>query len=190
MTHKFGFKDREKLLSDKRKKLLPDKETLIKLGLKKDNIFADIGSGNGYFSFPASEIVGPRGKVYAMDISQDMLNEIKKTIEDKNILNIELVKTSENDLVIPDNSINFALTSTVLHEVDDLSHFLKEIRRIIVKNGRLAAIEWKKIKSDMGPPIEHRLDSKELSMELKECRYKNIEINILNEYLYSIICFK
>jgi ubiquinone/menaquinone biosynthesis C-methylase UbiE len=190
VTHKFDFKERKKLISDKRKKILPAKKTLIDLGLKKNDIFADIGSGIGYFSFPASKIVGPQGKVYAMDISQDMLNEIKKISEDKNILNIELIKTSENNLIILDDIISFAFTSTVLHEVDNLNHILKEIKRIMVKGGRLSVIEWKKVKSDFGPPIEHRLDPKDLSMGLKKTGYKDIMITILNEYLYSITCFK
>ncbi len=190
MTHKFDFKERKKLISDKRKKILPAKKTLLDLGLKKDDIFADIGSGIGYFSFPASEIVGHQGKVYAMDISQDMLNEIKRITEDKNILNIELVKTSENNLTITDDIISFAFASTVLHEVDDLRLILEEIKRIMIKDGRFVVIEWKKVKSDSGPPVEDRLDQKDLSVELKKSGYKDIMITILNEYLYSITCFK
>ncbi len=190
VTHKFDFKERKKLISDKRKKILPAKKTLLDLGLKKDDIFADIGSGIGYFSFPASEIVGHQGKVYAMDISQDMLNEIKRITEDKNILNIELVKTSENNLTITDDIISFAFASTVLHEVDDLRLILEEIKRIMIKDGRFVVIEWKKVKSDSGPPVEDRLDQKDLSVELKKSGYKDIMITILNEYLYSITCFK
>ncbi len=190
MTHKFDFKQREELISARRKKILPAKKTLLDLGLKKDDIFADIGSGIGYFSFPASEIVGSQGKVYALDISQDMLNEIKKISGDKNILNIELVKTSENNLIISNDIIGFAFTGMVLHEVDDLSLFLKEIKRIMAKDARFAVIEWKKVKSDFGPPVEHKLDSNDLSMELEKSGYRDIMTTILNEYLYSITCFK
>jgi len=190
VTHKFNFKERNKLISEKRKKILPTKKTLLDMGLKRDDIFADIGCGIGYFSFPASEIVGTQGKVYAMDISQDMLNEVKKISKDKNILNIELVKTSENNLTISDDTINFAFTSTVLHEVDALNIFLKEIKRIMVEDGRFVVIEWQKIKSDFGPPIEHRLDPDDLSIDLKKNGYKDIIITVLNEYLYSITCFK
>ena len=190
MTHKFDFKQREELISARRKKILPAKKTLLDLGLKKDDIFADIGSGIGYFSFPASEIVGSQGKVYALDISQDMLNEIKKISSDINILNIELVKTSENNLIISNDIIGFAFTGMVLHEVDDLSLFLKEIKRIMAKDARFAVIEWKKVKSDFGPPVEHKLDSNDLSMELEKSGYRDIMTTILNEYLYSITCFK
>ena len=178
VTHKFDFKERKKLISDKRKKILPAKKTLLDLGLKRGDIFADIGSGIGYFSFPASEIVGPESKIYSMDISQKMLNEISKIIRDKKILNIELVKTSESKLMIPDNIINFAFASTVLHEVDGLDSLLKEIKRIMISNGKFAIIEWNKAESDFGPP------------KLKNIGFKDISMIILNEHLYTITCFK
>ncbi|MHB8278304.1 MAG: hypothetical protein ACYDIA_11710 [Candidatus Humimicrobiaceae bacterium] len=56
MGHKFDPKNKEKLFSDFRKKILPAIKTLRAAGLKEGTVLADIGSGNGYFTFPASEI--------------------------------------------------------------------------------------------------------------------------------------
>ena len=168
--------------------MLPAKKTLIDLGLKNGDTIADIGCGIGYFTIPASKIVGPEGKVYAIDISSDMLNELKEIIKD--ILNIEVIKTTEKNLIIADNSINFAFISNVLHEVDDLNSTLQEIKRIMVSNGNIVIIEWKKIKSDFGPPVSHRLESSILAEKLKEIRFKNIVVSDLNEYSYTITGFK
>jgi ubiquinone/menaquinone biosynthesis C-methylase UbiE len=190
MVQKFDFKKSKDLVSNKRKKLLPAIKTLTVLGLKKSDIFADIGCGIGYFTFPASEIVGREGKVYAMDISLDMLNKIKETINNKDIINIEVIKTTENNLVIADDTVNFVFISTVLHEADDLNSILQEIKRIVITNGKIAIIEWKKIKSDFGPPLVDRLEPSILANELKKINFKNIVINDLNEYLYSITGFK
>jgi ubiquinone/menaquinone biosynthesis C-methylase UbiE len=190
LTHKFEFKERNKLISEKRKKILPAKKILFDTGLKEGDIFADIGCGIGYFSLPASEIVGKQGKVYALDISQDMLDEIKKNIHDKNITNIELVKTSEKNLMISDSIINAAFASTVLHEADDLFSILDEIKRIMINRGKFIIIEWNEVKRDFGPPIEHRLSSSKLSGNLKEIGFHNIKVSDLNEYFYIITCFK
>ncbi len=190
VTHKFDFKERKKLINEKRKKILPAEKTLLDLDLKKGDVFADIGSGIGYFSFPASKIIGPQGKVYAMDISEGMLNEIKKIIEGENILNIELVETTEDNLVIPDNTINFAFTSTVLHEVDYLDSLLEEIKRIMVNRGRLVIIEWNKIKSEFGPPMKHRIEPADIIEKLEKLKFQDITASVLNEYLYTITCFK
>ena len=48
--------------------------------------------------------------------------------------------------------------SFVLHEVNELDLTLLEIRRIMVRDGKIAIIEWKKDKSDLGPPTKDRLD--------------------------------
>jgi ubiquinone/menaquinone biosynthesis C-methylase UbiE len=190
LTHKFEFNKRKKLISEKRKSILPAMEILLDIGLKEGNIFADIGCGIGYFSFPASEVVGKKGKVYAMDISQDMLNEIKKEIDDKKITNIELVKTSENNLEILDDTVDFAFASTVLHEADDLYSLLIDIRRVMINKGKFVIIEWNEVKRDLGPPINHRLSSNELSRKLGEIGFKNIKTSDLNEYFYDITCYK
>ncbi len=190
MAHKFDFKKSKNLISDKRKKLLPAKEILHDLGLKNGDIIADIGCGIGYFTFPAFEIVGLEGKVYAMDISLEMLNEIEKIIKDQTISNIEVVKTIESKLIIDDDTINFAFASTVLHEVDELDSTLQEIKRITAHNGKIAIIEWKRVKSDLGPPIEDRLDPSVLIEKLKETGFRNIKNSDLSEYFYTITCLK
>ena len=190
MTHKFEFEKRNKLISEKRKNTLPAKKILLDICLKEGDIFADIGCGIGYFSFPASEIVGKKGKVYAIDISQDMLNEIKKNIDDKEITNIELVKTLENSLEILDDTIDFAFASTVLHEADDLYSLLIEIKRVMIDKGKFVIIEWNEVRRDLGPSLDHRLSSNELSKKLEEIGFKNIKISDLNEYFYFITCYK
>ena len=75
MTHKFDAKNRHKLDNPKRREMLPPEKTLIRLGLKQGDIVADIGCGIGYFTIPAANIVGDSGKVFAMDISPEMLEE-------------------------------------------------------------------------------------------------------------------
>ncbi len=57
MAHKFNVKDMQKLDSPERRKILPPEETLIKIGLNKNQIFIDIGCGIGYFSIPASKLL-------------------------------------------------------------------------------------------------------------------------------------
>jgi ubiquinone/menaquinone biosynthesis C-methylase UbiE len=190
LTHKFEFKERHKLISEKRKKILPAKKILLDIGLKEGDIFADIGSGIGYFSLPASEVVGNSGKVYAMDISKDMLDEVKKNIDNKHISNIELVKTYEDNLVISDSIIDIAFTSTVLHEVDDLSCILNEIKRVMVNGGKFIIIEWNDVKKALGPPMKHRISSDRLSKNLKENGFHSIKVKNMNEYFYVITCSK
>lgn len=58
MTHKLDAKDTLKIENEKRRKILPPEQTLINLDLQTGDVMADIGCGIGYFTIPASKIVG------------------------------------------------------------------------------------------------------------------------------------
>ena len=103
MTHKFDAKNKHKLDNEKRRDLLPPEQTLIRLGLHEGDIMADIGCGIGYFSIPASKIVGDSGKIFALDILPEMLQDVEMKIKDNDTLNIEIILTEENDLKLEDN---------------------------------------------------------------------------------------
>ena len=190
MTHKFDAKNKHKLDNEKRRELLPPDETLIKLGLHEGDVMADIGCGIGYFTIPASKIVGDSGNIFAMDISPEMLQDVGIKIKNNNISNIEIILTEENDLKLEDNKITFAFISTVLHEADEKENFLNEIKRIISPKGKIAIVEWQKINSEFGPPIDHRLDKMDLIKILDTLGFSNISTIDIGENFYGLIAEK
>lgn len=142
--HKFKAINRKKLDNPRRREIFPQKETLIKLGLKSDDIVADIGCGIGYFTFPAANIVNENNKVYALDISSEMLEDIKSNINENNVRNITCVKTEEYDLKLEAEAVTFAIMVNVLHEIEDKIKMLKEIKRILKLGGKIVIIEFEK----------------------------------------------
>lgn len=163
MAHKFDVSARKKLSSEERRKLLTPNETLIKLGYKKGDILADIGCGTGLFTFPAAKI-SPDTKVYAVDISQQMLDEVKNEAEREQFNNIVPVKSEEYDFRLENESADFILLCTVLHEVDNKPRLLAEAARICRSGGTVAVIEFNE-NPIYGPPLNHRI-SKSLTEEL------------------------
>ncbi len=187
MTHKFDVKNKHKLDSEKRRDLLPPKQTLINLHLQEGDIMADIGCSIGYFTIPASKIVGENGKIFAMDILPEMLKDVEIKISQNNISNVETVLTEENNLKLTDNKVTFAFISLVLHEADEKENFLSEVKRIITPNGKIAIVEWEKINSEFGPPIDHRLDRIYLAKMLDFLGFSNISIIDIGDNFYGII---
>ena len=112
--HKFDPKKIDILISEERKKELDPSKYLKEKGLKKGMAFADIGCGPGFFVFPASEIVGKTGRVYALDTQQEMLNELKKRRPSENII---ILKSEETELPVQDKAVDIAIMVFVLHEV-------------------------------------------------------------------------
>ncbi|WP_333887263.1 class I SAM-dependent methyltransferase [Clostridium sp.] len=191
MTHKFDAKNKHKLDNATRRKLLPPEETLIKLGLQQGDTVADIGCGIGYFSIPACEIVGERGKIFAIDILPEMLQEVEINKKKHNLVcNIETILTTENSLKLEDNTISFALISNVLHEASDREKLLSEIKRILSYRGRLAIVEWEKIQGEFGPPLKHRLDKFYLIEVLEKIKFSNISFVNIGENFYGLTAQK
>jgi ubiquinone/menaquinone biosynthesis C-methylase UbiE len=186
MAHKFDIKNIHKLDNEKRRKILPPLEVLVDMGLREGDIMADIGCGIGYFTFPASQIVGKTGKVFAMDISKEMLEKVNKKAEENNISNILTVHTGENDLKIPAGTANFAFISNVLHEAEDKEKLINEANRILTNDGRIGIIEWQMVEGEFGPPLEHRLSEEYVKDLLLGVGLKNINIKSIGEYFYVI----
>lgn len=203
MNHKFDVQNKNNLFSNLRKKILPAKRILKKIGLKEGMIFADIGCGNGYFTLPAYEIVGETGKIFAIDISEEMLSDLKKRIENynnikiNNIKNINIIKNSENFIPLENNVIDLAFSSNVLHEVKEPDLFIKDIKRILKFNGIISIIDWEKTNNDnlnsnfnYGPDMSHRISKEEVQKILMQNNFKEIKYFTIKNLFYCVIAIR
>ncbi len=190
MAHKFDSKNKDELDTERRRKMLSPEKTLTSLGLHEGDIMADIGCGIGYFSIPASKIVGNNGKIFALDILPEMLYQVEIKAKENNCSNIKTVLTEENDLKLEEETITYAFLSVILHETEQLDKFLENVKKIISPKGKIAIIEWKKINSKDGPPIEHRLDKLEIIKLLDILGFSDISILDISENLYGITAQK
>lgn len=190
MHHKFKVTNKSKIYSPKRREALPIQAILNTIKLEESKIIADIGCGIGYFTFPISEAVGESGIVYALDIENEMLEDIKRKIIKTEIKNVIPLISKEYEFPLNEGSVEVAFICTMIHEVKIREKFLKEVNRILRTNGKIIIIEWIKEYIDYGPPIEHRIDKDVLSGELLRTGFKDINIIDLNEYFYIISATK
>jgi ubiquinone/menaquinone biosynthesis C-methylase UbiE len=187
MAHKFDASNKSKLDNEWRREHLPPTATLERLGLGTEDTMADIGCGIGYFSIPAAEIVGIRNKVFALDTSGEMLDEVEKRTAHISVGNIVTVRTEEYDLVLPDETVTFALLVNVLHEVEDKARFLREIHRVLKPGGRLAVIEWDKRPMEMGPSMAHRIARIDATRQAELCGFGLTEEMEFAEVFYGLV---
>ncbi|HAR64216.1 MAG: methyltransferase [Candidatus Margulisiibacteriota bacterium] len=187
MPHKFDPKNIGRLDNPERMKILPPKEILLDLGLKSDNIMLDIGAGIGYFTFPATEIVGNSGKVVAVDTSKEMLKELQSRVSQSCASNIEIVLSQEYDFPVNRSYFDFALMSTVLHEIEDKPRFLKAAGSVLKKNGTLAVIEWIKRPMERGPSVTDRIEVSEVEKLLVLSGFSEVKSWNYNEYFYLVV---
>ena len=149
--------DFRKLESEERRKLLPANEILREAGVANGETVVDFGCGIGYFTIPALDIVGENGKVIAIDLSKERLEELKRRANGRK--NLEIVNADSMDGI---SRADVILAITVLHEIDGQREFVSKCMASLNPNGRLVVIDWAKKKTSMGPPIEHRIGKEEV----------------------------
>jgi ubiquinone/menaquinone biosynthesis C-methylase UbiE len=118
-------------------------QVIANLSLKPGMVVADIGAGSGLFSRPLAKAVGP-GKVYAVDIQQDLLDYIAKRDTEENIRNVKTVLGGFDDPKLPARNVDLAFINDVLHHIQHRAAYLKALATYIKPNGRIAVIEMNK----------------------------------------------
>jgi ubiquinone/menaquinone biosynthesis C-methylase UbiE len=188
MPHKFDPRNMAKL--EERKKILPPDTVLLELGLGSGDIMLDVGAGAGYFALPAAKIVGSEGCVIAVDTSKEMLAELTAIAAEAGVKNIEIILSSEYETGVEDERADFALLSTVLHEVENKSRFLESVGKALKKNGRLAIVEWIKSPMEKGPPLHDRIGDSEAAGLLEHLDFNTIKTHNYNHSFYFVTAVK
>ncbi|MBV8841278.1 MAG: methyltransferase domain-containing protein [Bryobacterales bacterium] len=119
-------------------------QVIAKLNLKPGMVVADIGAGSGLFSRPLATAVAPNGKVFAVDIQQDLLNYMDKRNKEEHIRNTQTVLGEFNDPKLPRRDVDLAFINDVLHHIENRAAYLKNLGAYIKPSGRIAIIEMNK----------------------------------------------
>jgi ubiquinone/menaquinone biosynthesis C-methylase UbiE len=105
--------------------------------VKEHYVIADLGCSLGYFSLPLAELVGPEGKIYAVDLNKKCIRAVEKRIEKGGYCNVESHASSAADLsFIKDSSVDFVLANGLLCSMShDRQRCVSEIKRILKPTG-------------------------------------------------------
>jgi ubiquinone/menaquinone biosynthesis C-methylase UbiE len=106
--------------------------------LKKGEVVLDLGCGAGFDVFLASRKVGPSGKVYGVDMTEEMIQKAKNNAAKNNINNVEFLLGEIEDLPLEDNSIDVIISNCVINLSPNKEQVFKEAKRVLKENGRLA----------------------------------------------------
>jgi ubiquinone/menaquinone biosynthesis C-methylase UbiE len=139
--------DRER----ERKKWQDPYEVLERVGLKRGDVFIDLGCGPGFFAVPAGNIVGSGGKVFAVDIDEEAISILKERAE-KGELNIEAEVGFAEETIFCESCADIVFFGIVLHDFRDQGKVLINSKKMLKKKGKLVNVDFKEKPMSKGHP--------------------------------------
>jgi ubiquinone/menaquinone biosynthesis C-methylase UbiE len=120
------------------RKLFEPPQRLVEPYVSNGQMVADLGCGPGYFTVALAELVGPQGRVFAVDSDEKAIRALKMKADGRGCHNIEAHASSASDLsFIKDGSVDFVLANGLLCSMAPQQHesAVNEIRRILKPTG-------------------------------------------------------
>jgi arsenite methyltransferase len=135
------------LYSDTEKDTLPEKAVAASLGcgnptalaqLQPGEIVLDLGSGGGIDVILSAKRVGPTGKAYGLDMTEEMLALARENQKKAGVTNVEFLKGAIENVPLPDNSVDVIISNCVINLSGDKDRVLAEAFRVLKPGGRFA----------------------------------------------------
>ncbi len=166
----------------------PD-EALDALKIPKGAAVADVGAGVGYFTWRLAERVGPAGVVYGEDIQPEMLDQLRKNMQEHHLENVRAVLGTIVDAMLPKASLDLVLLVDVYHEFSEPEKMLDSIRESLKPGGRLVLLEYRGEDPKVAIKPEHKMTVEQVKAEVQPEGFKfDRSIEVLPEQ--HIIVFR
>jgi len=165
--------------------------------LKEGETVLDLGSGGGIDVLLASRFVGESGKVYGLDMTDEMLALANNNKQKMGATNVEFLKGYIESIPLPDESVDVVLSNCVINLTEDKKVALSEAFRVIKPGGRLRIADVVALK-DISPELRKNAEmwcgclagtitSLQYEWILKECGFVDINIEIAHVYTREVI---
>lgn len=136
------------------------------LRLKFGDNVADIGAGTGYITWRMAKKIAPTGKVYAVEIQQEMLDLLSANMKQRGISNVVQTLGTVTDPKLPANALDLIIMVDVYHEFDHPYEMTDAMVRSLKPGGRLVFVEFRK--EDRSVPIKelHKMSIAQVKKEM------------------------
>jgi len=162
-------------------------EVMTALAIKPGEVIADIGAGSGYFTFRLAHHVGDNGKVYAVDVSPDMILHINRRIRELHVGNVVSVLSDADDPLLPDRFIDRFFFSESWHHIENQTKYLALMKGMLKPGGQVVMIDFHKKDLPVGPPLQMKIAKEDLIKEMQSHGFRLQKEYTFLPYQYFLI---
>ena len=170
---------------------------LVLANLQQGETVLDLGSGGGIDVLISSKYVGETGKVYGLDMTDEMLELANRNKEKSGVKNVEFIKGYIEDIPLKDETVDVVTSNCVINLSESKEDALREAYRVLKKGGRFAIadiVELKAVPDEIRQSIQMwvgcisgALSVQEYERILKKVGFTGIEITPVNIYTKEVI---
>ena len=185
---------------------LPRKAIEASLGCANPLVFAqiqegetilDLGSGGGIDVLMASRLTGETGKVYGLDMTDEMLRLANENKAKMGVTNVEFIKGYIENIPLPNETVDAVISNCVINLCEDKAKALAEAYRVLKQGGRLRVADVVSLK-EINPEFRKSAEMwcgclagtitiEEYTSFLQKCGFTNIHIEIAHVYTKEIL---
>jgi ubiquinone/menaquinone biosynthesis C-methylase UbiE len=118
--------------------------------------FVDLGCGDGYFAIPASRLVGPKGRVIAIDIDEGAIGRLRQHAAEEGLNQLSAEVGAAEDTVACEGCADFIFFGINLHDFADPAQVIQNAKKMLRPSGKLVDLDWKTELMSIGPPLGKR----------------------------------
>lgn len=163
----------------------PD-EVMTALDVEPGEVIADIGSGSGYFTMRLAKHVGNAGRVYAVDISPDMIRHVHERVRDARLLNVSPILAPPDDPLLPEAVDRFLIVD-VWHHIEDQPGFLAKMKARLKPGGQIVMIDFHKKDLPVGPPVAMKIAREDLIRQMEAHGFRVAKEHTFLPYQYFLV---
>jgi len=169
------------------------RKNIDQFGITEGSRVADLGCGAGFYSIAAAKKVGPDGKVYAVDIQQELLSRLATEAVAEEIENLEVVWGDIQKVggtKIGDGIVDSVIISNVLFQLEDANGLFGEAYRILKPGGRVLVVEWQDSFGGLGPEQKSIVSEQTTNQFLQSAGFKIMNTIDAGDHHYGIVAKK
>lgn len=166
IAHVMGFPAAPWLERPEREKEEATSKLIKALALEEGMVVADIGAGSGVLTLPISGRVGRKGKVFAVDVQQEMLDRLAGKLKLRKIENVVLVLGTDKSPRLETESLDLSLMVDVYHEFAFPYEMLLEISKAMKPGGRVVFVEFRMEDPKVPIKLVHKMTEAQVKKEV------------------------